>query len=71
MDKKTIKSASDVLASMQGGIEKLSGVVDAQAVEKVLGKDFTCRRGDGFKITFRRFKDEPTKGYFVFERTKD
>ncbi|MBM4350060.1 MAG: hypothetical protein FJ106_09285 [Deltaproteobacteria bacterium] len=67
-DKK--RSFSGILGRMQGGIERLSGVVDASVVERFLGKDFIYGVGEGNRISFRRFKDDPSKGFLTFERVE-
>ncbi len=64
------RSFSGILGRMQGGIEELSGVVDTAVVERYFGKDFVYGVGEGYRISFRRFKDDPSKGFLTFERVE-
>jgi hypothetical protein len=62
------RNFSQLLTRMQGGIDRISGVIETSRVEEVLGKGFTYATGDGFRMSFRRLQDGHSKGYFTFQR---
>jgi len=53
---------------IDGRIKKLLGVVASEVVERLFGKGLVYRVASDHAVSFKRFREDPSVGYFIYEK---